>query len=150
MKTKLLDYGSYCNFSYNSKCNSPMRVTEVHLSVDRGEKSSNEFRGHLWSARRFPFDVVDFTDRNYHYKSGATQIPLYAVLAPIPNHGRKLATKLSSTVSYLRFSEVLLSRMEHATGFISLSPLSLADRSDWQGLVASSHCLKAILTVVHS
>ena len=47
----------------------------VHFSRDRGERSSDQFRGELWSSSWVSTGIVGFLDHDYSYKSVDTQIP---------------------------------------------------------------------------
>ena len=62
---------------------------DSHLSTDRGESSSTQFRGDIWSAHKSSQTTVNFVDRDYCYEQVATQITHDAGLAPIPYIGQK-------------------------------------------------------------
>ena len=54
------------------------------------EQSSSQFRGDVCSSMSSSQTIVGFKDRDYRYKSIATQIPPNIGLAPIPYTGRTI------------------------------------------------------------
>ena len=62
-------------------------VTQFHLSADRGEGSSRQFRR---KGVVSPSIVVGFIDTDYRYQFVATQISQDCGLGPIPYTGQKI------------------------------------------------------------
>ena len=58
------------------------------MSADRDQRASRQFRGDGWSVHQIPA-VVGFVDRDYRYKSVATQIPHDSGVIPTPYMSQK-------------------------------------------------------------
>ena len=63
---------------------------QVHFFADWDDISSSQFRGGFVLSTSITPDVIGFLDRDYRFKSVATQIPHEAGFAAISYTGRKL------------------------------------------------------------